>query len=59
MQLQERLLRQVLGLGNIAHHAQAERVNPAFMQRIKLGKCLVIAGLRARQNLAVARVPLT
>ena len=54
VQLKEGLLGQILGLGDIAHHAQAQRIDTPFMQRVELRKSVVIAGLGSRQGIGIA-----
>src|SRR3974390_3197328 len=55
MELKKCFLRQILCLGDIANHAEAERVDASFVEGIELGKCLMIAGLGKGQNLRVGR----
>jgi hypothetical protein len=55
MELKKRLLRQILGLSDIPDHAEAERVNASFVERIELRKCVMITGLRTSQNFRFRR----
>ena len=53
MELQKGFLREVFGLGNIPHHAQTERINSSLVQGVEMGKCVMVARLRPRQNLGL------
>ena len=56
MQLKERLLRQIFSFRRIPHHAQAQGVNPSFMDGIELGKGEVVSGLGACERIGVGVV---
>ena len=55
MQLKKGFLREVFGLREIMHHAQANGEDTLLVLQVKLRECVVVAGLGPRQNIFVDR----
>src|SRR6516164_9794970 len=55
MELKKCFLRQILCLGDIANHAEAERVDASFVERVELGKRLMVAGLGEGEDFRIRR----
>lgn len=53
VKLEEGFLGQILRLCHVAHHAEAEGVDAAFVESINLGKGIVVAGLGASKHIRI------
>ena len=54
VQLQKRFLGEVLGFGGVAHHAEAEGIDPPLVQGVKLCEGVMIAILGSSEDIVLS-----